>query len=52
MRQLYPIRVIFHCDTETKDDVEEFARKERIVRAEAIRRLLRAGLKVPNGSTK
>ena len=43
-QQLYPNRLIFHCDNETKDEVDEFARKERITRAEAMRQLLRKGL--------
>lgn len=43
-QQLYPHRMIFHCDTATKKEVDEFARKERITRAEAMRRLLRMGL--------
>lgn len=44
-QQLYPNRLIFHCDETTKKEVDEFARKERITRAEAMRRLLRKGLK-------
>lgn len=44
-RQLYPIRLMFHCDPEIRDGVNEFASKERITRAEALRRLLRKALK-------
>lgn len=42
---LYPKRVIFHCDDETLAEVLAYAKRERVTRAEAMRRLLRQALK-------
>lgn len=43
-QQLYPRRIIFHCDDETLEEISKYAQQERVTRADAIRRLLRKGL--------
>lgn len=50
-QSLYPKRVIMHLDEQTLGEVDAYASAKRITRAEAMRQLLRSGLRQDSAQT-